>query len=132
MLSRKSIRRRDELRGDPRLVSRMPRIRHDPEVRFRPTPRELEGRVDRAHDVVTPVHDHGGYAANSFDAVEQLVLVLEEAAIGEIVRLDACQRERELRSPELVLALRIREQRARRALPHRPRARGCEAYGGIV
>src|SRR6188508_1975501 len=105
----------------------MPRVGHDPEIRLGPTPRELEGRVDRAHDVVTSMHDHGGYPPNSLDAVEQLVLVLEEAAIDEIVRFDTRERERELGRCEQVLALRIREQRARRTLPHRPRARGCEA-----
>src|SRR5262245_16523194 len=110
----------------------MPRVGHDPEIRLWPTPSELEGGIDRAYDVVTSMHDHGGYPPNTLDAVEQLVFVLEEASIDEIVRLDPRQRERELGRSEQVLALRVREQRARRTFPHRPRARGVETHGRIV
>src|SRR5688572_17374614 len=110
----------------------MPRVGHDPEVRFGPTPCELEGGVDRADDVVTTMHDDGGCPPNPLDAVEQLVLVLEEAPIDEIVRLDARESERELRRSEQVFALGIGEQRARRTFPHRPRARRVEAHGRIV
>ena len=66
------------------------------------------------------------------DAVEQLVLVGEKAAIDEIVSLDARERQRELRRTELVLASRIRPQRARRSFPDRPCPRGFETDGCIV
>jgi hypothetical protein len=88
---------------------------------------ELESRVDRAYNVVAPVHDDAGNGSDALNAVEQLVLVREETAIDEIVSLDARQRERELGRAELVLTLRIWQQRARRALPDGPRSRGCEA-----
>ena len=93
---------------------------------------QLEGRIDRAHDVVAPVHDDGRDAADLVDAVEQLILVREEAAIHEIVGFDARERQRELRCAELVLALDVRQQRARRAFPHGPRARRRQAHGLVV
>jgi hypothetical protein len=48
------------------------------------------------------------------------------------VSFDARERQRELRRAELVLAFRVREQRAGSAFPLRPSARGLELHGTIV
>ena len=50
----------------------------------------------RADDVVAALHDHGRDVTDAPDVTQQLVVGLEEAAVLEVVCLDASERQREL------------------------------------
>src|SRR5690606_34785680 len=89
-------------------------------------------RRGRADDVVPPLHDDARNAANRVDAAQQLILVREEPAIYEVMRFDPRERERKARVAELLGTRRIRQQRARCALPYRPRACRLEAHALVV
>src|SRR5262245_31755046 len=90
---------------------------------------ELPRRRDRADHIVTPLDDDGGDIPNLIDSVEQLILVREEPAVDEVVRLYARERERHIVATEVRFARGIRLQRARRTLPDGPSARGGTLHG---
>ena len=95
----------------------MPRIGHDAELRLRPARREIEGTDDRTDHVIAAVDDHGGNMTDAVDIVEQLRFRPEEASIHKIMSLDAREGWSETIATEKLLALRVGEQRARRAFP---------------
>src|SRR5262249_39408266 len=128
-IPQETVRRGNELGGDPWLVRRVPGFEHDSVVGFGPALMELPCRLDRTHDVVAALHDHGRNVADAIYAAQQLLLIGEEAAVTEVVSLYAGERERKLRLRELRLTLGVRPKRARCALPNRPCARGCKLLG---
>jgi hypothetical protein len=83
--------------------------------------------LDRADDVLAPMRDDAGDVADRGDVAEELVRRLEEAAVGEVVVLDARESEREGLLAEAHVAFRVLEELGRAPLPDGPRARGLEA-----
>ena len=109
----------------------MPRVGHDAQVGFGPGFVQVPGALHRADDVVAALHDRRGQVADARHVVEQLRRGAQEAAVDEVVALDA----REGVGGGVVLELRqvvgVEAQEAGRALPGRPRTRGGAAHGGV-
>ena len=67
----------------------MPCIRHDHQFRLRPGAVQGPGTAHRADHVIAALHDDAGNVADARHVAQQLVVDLEEAAIDEVVALDA-------------------------------------------
>ena len=72
----------------------MTRIGDDAQIGFRPGAREIVGNLDRGDNVVTAVHNHARDRTQTLCIGDQLVVDMEEAAIDEVVALDAGEGER--------------------------------------
>ncbi len=105
--------------------------RHD-QFRLRPDLVQVEGVLHRADHVVAAVDDDAGNVDDAVGIAQQLVVDLEEAGIGEVVVLDARERQRELRVGMAVGEIGVDVQEARRAFPDAPRTRGGQARGLVV
>ena len=103
----------------------MPRSRRDHQLRLRPSLVQVPGVLRGADDVVAAVHDDAGNAVQAVRVAQQLVVDVEEAAVDEIVVLDAREAQREMR---VVVALdEVGVQQELVEPSQRPRARGGEA-----
>src|SRR5690606_7720026 len=98
----------------------MPGVGHDAQLRPGPALVQLPSGFGRTHHVVTPLDDHGRNVPQRPDSIDQLGLRLEEAAVDEVVRLEARNRDSEVGIGKVLLALLVREQRAQHTLPDRP------------
>jgi proline iminopeptidase len=100
------LRSRDERSADPRLPGGVSSIGYDHIARLGPRFVQLVGGNDRADHVVAPLHDHTGDVADAIHLLEQGV-GRHEDAVAEVMRLDACEAERDdvvLEMPDDVLA----------------------------
>ena len=93
---------------------------------------QLPGALHRVHHIVAALHDHAGMWRILCTLVEQLVVALEEAAVDEVVALDAregdgvvvgAEQSRRARGPAAVTACRP-PTRSRRARPRAARRVG--------
>src|SRR5665213_1181964 len=89
----KTIGRDDQLMQVAGLECRMSGIGYDMQIRFRPRAMQVPGAAQRTYDVIAPLHDHGGNAAQSRRIAQQLIVAFEESAIDEVVAFDARERE---------------------------------------
>ena len=124
--------RRDECLADPDLRPRVACVGDDDELRFGPCLVQVPSRAHGTHDVVAPLHDDRGDVADLLDSAQELIVLLEEAAVDEVVCFDACERIGELTATEALHRQRVDAQFARRALPDRPRERRLLAHGGVL
>ena len=82
---------------------------------------QVPGVLDGRHHVVAAVHDDAGDVPDASDVGEQLVVALEEAAVDEVVALDARKRDGVVVGSELLDALGVLYKRQRRCPPTRTR-----------
>ena len=101
------------------------------QLRFRPGLVQVPGVGQRAHHVVAAMHDHPGDVGDAVRVAQQLVLDLEEAAVDEVVVLDAGEGQRELRVFVAVDEVVVHVQEAGGAFPHAP-CPGRGQPGGFV
>lgn len=99
---------------------------------LRPRLVQVPGVLDRADHVIAAVDDHAGDVGDAVGVAQQLVFDFEEAAVDEVVVLDARERERErgvfVPGDEIL----VHVQEAGGAFPHAPGARGGEPGGFVV
>src|SRR5690606_16205686 len=129
--SREAVGRFDQGRSGLRLERRMPGGGRDDELGLGPRLLELPRVLNGAHHVVAAVDDDARDVGDPVGIPEELVLDLEEAAVHEVVVLDAGEGEGELR---ILVALRevlVDVEVAGRPLPHAPGPGGRET-GGLV
>src|SRR3546814_9595790 len=88
------------------------------------------GGLDRADDVEAPLHDGRRNIADALDPLQQLVL-LQEDAVPEVVRLDARQAERMALFAEGGDGLRRGQQRRAATLVDAPGAGGRQVHLGV-
>ena len=103
--------------GDAGLGGGVAGIGHHDEVGLRPGLVEVPGRDGWRHHVIAALDDDARNAGQPVGVGDQLVVLPEEAAIDEIVALDAGEGDGEMIGAELRHALRIREQGNGGALP---------------
>ena len=106
---------------DAGFISRVPRIPHDPQVRFRPARRQFPRRRHRADHIVTPLDDDRRNRPYGAHPVQQLIFAGKEPPVDEVVGFDGGQGDGEVFRSELLRALRIRSQETGGALPDGPR-----------
>src|SRR5262249_58538806 len=82
----------DQSAPDARLVHGVPRVRHDDESGLGPGAMQVPRRANRADDVVASLHDRGRNAPDLPHPAQELIVTLEEAAVREVVALDAGER----------------------------------------
>jgi len=82
--------------GDASLGSTMPGITNNTEVGFWPRAVQVPGAAHGAGHVVAALHNHRGDVADTVEVPQELAFVLEEAAVEEVMALDARHRERVL------------------------------------
>ena len=86
------------------------------------------GGLRRRHHIVAAMHDHAGNVPEAVRGADQLIVGVEEAAVHEVMAFDAREGEGVMRLREAALALGIRQQRERLALPGAPGARRFELH----
>jgi len=106
-------------------------IGDDAQGRFRPSAGEIVGDLDRRHHVVTAMHDHAGDVPQPMRVGNQLIVGMEEAAIDEVVALDAGEGQRVVVFGEAAYPLGVGKQRKCLAFPGAPGPGGIELHGGI-
>src|SRR6266545_2990181 len=95
-------------------------VRHDHELRLGPGAVEVPGIADRADHVVAAVHDRARDVPNPGDVAQELVVAVQEAAVGEVVALDARQSQRARILGELRREVRVGHELEETALPSAP------------
>ena len=109
--SREALGGVDQRRADARLERAVAGVGHDDVARLRPGARQRVGGHRRADDVVAALHDGAGQMADAVEIRPRPALG-HEGAVGEVMRLDARQGQRE--------AAMVRfEGRARRRIERR-------------
>jgi hypothetical protein len=93
-LAGEAVGRGDQLMHDAGLGHGVASVGDDAQARFRPRAGKVVGGLDRRHHVVAAMHDHAGNRAQTVRILDQLIVGVEEAAIDEIVALDARKGER--------------------------------------
>src|SRR6185312_13158820 len=95
-----------------------------------PCAMQVPRAADRTYHVVAALHDHRRDAVQAMRIAQQLVVVIEEAAIDEVMVLDPGERQREFVAGAGGHVAVVLEQEARRSFPHRPRARAASRTSG--
>ena len=94
--ARKAVRGAYQFVQDSWLDRGMPGIGHDVQLGFWPGAMQIPRAAHRADHVVASLHDHRRDMPDGAGVAQQLVFVLEEAAVDEVVALDARERRGEL------------------------------------
>ena len=93
---------------------------------------QIPSALHRADDVIAALHDHSRDVADLRHPIEELVGVVQEAAVDKVMALDACERIGEFGIVEFGDVAGVEAQEARGALPFRPATGGFAAHGGVV
>jgi len=109
------------------LEGRVPRGGIDGQLTPRPGLVQFPGVLERTDHVVSALHDHAGNVFDAMCVAQELALDLEEAAVDEVMILDAGKCQGELGILVSLDEILINVQVARRPLPHAPRACSREA-----
>ena len=88
--------------------------------------------LDRTDHVITTLHDRGRNVRDQVRIAQQLVIHLKEAAVHEVVTLNAREGQRLGIRAKISGEGRIRQELARGPFPDAPRARSGHVHGGIV
>ena len=114
-------RRRDELVNDAGLAHGVAGVGHDAQLGSGPGGFQVPGVLDRRHHVVAAVHDRRPGCRAAVRVAQELAVGVEEAAVDEVVALDAGERERVGVGAEAADALGVLEAATASSPPRRSR-----------
>src|ERR1700730_1852859 len=102
------------------LERRVTGIRNETQFCLGPRAIQVPGALHGADHIVAALHDDCGNVADLADILDELIVGAHEAAIDEVMTLDAGERRRVLVFPELLDVLRMQMQETRGPLPYGP------------